>query len=143
MSGVMVDAETVNAALAYRYQHWDELAAGATMPTCPAWCVDCEDLSDDMPGSRFHNGADSPRIPAHVQIAGMENYIMVRSSFCDEYPPLRVPVVSDDSGGIELCLGEKWMTARMLPADARRLAEEILQRVDEIEHTPDTRQRPD
>jgi hypothetical protein len=27
----------------------------------------------------------------------------------------------------------------MSPADARRLAQEILQRVDEIEHSPDTR----
>ena len=122
-----------------RYEHWDELAVGATMPDCPPWCVDCEDLSDDIPGSRFHNGVDSPRIPARVDMAWSENYILVRTSFCDVYPPLREPTVSDTNARIELCLGEEWMTASMLPADARRLAEEILQRVDEIEHSPDTR----
>ena len=122
-----------------RYEHWDELAAGATMPNCPPWCVNCEDLSDDIPGSRFHNGVDSPRIPALVDIAGAENYLLVRTSFCDVYPPLRMPTVSDTNARIELCLGEERMTAYLLPADARRLAEEILQRIDEIERSPDTR----
>ena len=109
------------------------------MPNCHPWCVDCEDISDDIPGSRFHNGAASPRIPAAVTLAGRENYVTVRSSFCDLYPPLRVPVVSDDRGCIEVCLGEEWPAARMSPANARRLAQEILRRVDEVEHTPDTR----
>jgi hypothetical protein len=139
MSEKNVDAAFVDAALTYREEHWDELAVGATMPNCPPWCVDCEDLSDDIPGSRFHNGAASPRIRASVDVSGRENYVLVRSSFCDLYPPLRVPVVSDDSGCIELCLGEERMTARMTSADARRLAQEILRRVDEIDHSPETR----
>ena len=47
----------------------------ATMPTCPPWCVDCWDLSDDLPGSRFHHGEPTPLIPARVEIAGVDNYI--------------------------------------------------------------------
>jgi hypothetical protein len=58
-------------------------------------------------------------------------------------PPLRLPVASDHTACIELCLGEKQAAAYMLPQDARRLAEEILKRVDEIEHTPNTRPQPD
>jgi hypothetical protein len=138
MSEAKTDAAAVAAAAEYRYQHWDELAANATMPTCPPWCVDCQDLSSDIPGSRLHNGVFSPRIPAHVQIGGCEDYMLVRSSFHDMYPPLRLPVESDRTGCVELCLGED-SAALLLPQDARRLAEEILKRVDEIEHTPDTR----
>ena len=64
---------------------------------------------------------------------------MVRSSFFDMYPPLRLPNAADDTGCIEVCLGEESPTACMLAQDARTLAEEILRRVDELERMPNTR----
>ena len=113
----------------------------ATMPTCPPWCVDCWDLSDDLPGSRFHHGAPTPPIPALVDIAGADNDVRVRTSFCDVLPALRRPHFSDDTARVELCLGGRDTTASLMPGDARRLAMEILQQVEAIERTPDTRQQ--
>ena len=112
----------------------------ATMPTCPPWCVDCWDLSDDLPGSRYHHGEPTPPIPARAEMAGVDNYIKVRTSFCDVLPELRRPGLSDDTARVDLCLGERDVTASLAPADARRLAEAILNRVEAIEHSPSTRQ---
>jgi len=76
-----------------------------------------------------------------VDIAGTDNYVRVSTSFCDVLPALRRPHFSDDTARVGLCLGERDTTASLLPADARRLAMEILQQVDAIERTPDTRQQ--
>jgi hypothetical protein len=112
----------------------------ATMPTCPPWCVDCWDLSDDLPGSRFHHGEPTPPIPARVQIGGVDNDIRVRTSFCDVLPELRRPGLSDDTARVDLCLGERDVTASLAADDARRLAQAILQQVETIERSPSTRQ---
>jgi len=73
-------------------------------------------------------------------MAGVDNYIKVRTSFCDVLPELRRPGLSDDTARVDLCLGERDVTASLAPADARRLAEAILNRVEAIEHSPSTRQ---
>lgn len=116
--------------------------AEATMPTCPPWCVDCWDLSDDLPGSRYHHGAPTRPIPALVDLAGFDNSVRVRTGLCDVEPPLRRPGFSDECARVEVCLGGLETAASLLPADARRLALEILQRVDAIERSPDTRPQP-
>jgi hypothetical protein len=112
----------------------------ATMPVCPPWCVDCWDLSDDLPGSRYHHGEPTPPIPARMEIAGIDNYLKVRSSFCDVLPQLRRPGLSDDTARVDLCVGQRDVLASLAPDDARRLAQEILRRVEAIEGSPDTRQ---
>jgi len=62
-----------------------------------------------------------------MEIAGIDNYIKVRSSFCDVLPELRRPGLSDDTARVDLCVGQRDVLASLAPADARRLAQEILQ----------------
>jgi hypothetical protein len=109
------------------------------MPTCPPWCVECWDLSDDLPGSRYHHSEPTPPIPIRTDLTALDDSLTVRISYCDVLPELRRPGLSDDTARIDICVNERDVAASLTPADARELALAILRRVEAIEHSPDTR----
>jgi hypothetical protein len=111
----------------------DEVATAT--PPCPPWCVDYEDLDEDL---RAHKGVASPRIPAVGDFPGDDEYVVVRALFLDAYPPHRPE--ADHMPKVELCLGAERACVDLLPADARQLARELLRRADEIERGMGTRQ---
>src|SRR2546421_11642158 len=78
----------------------------ATMPTCPPWCIDCWDLSDDLPGSRFHHGEPTPPIPARVEISGFAKSLRISTSLCDVLQESRRPGLSDDTARVDLWLSD-------------------------------------
>jgi len=117
----------------------DDTMADAAPPTCPPWCVDCWDISDDLPGSRFHHGQPTPPIPALVDISGSLDQVSVQISFCDVSPQLHRAHLNDDTARVDICLSNGDAIVSLLPADARHLAQTILRHAKIIESSPSTR----
>ena len=75
-----------------------------------------------------------------VSLLGGPHVVLAAGSVSGEARcgPPRMAV--DDTARVDLCLGEREATVSLAPADARRLAQAILQQIEAIEGSPDTRQ---